>query len=281
MKNWTAHQWTVIGGSGVLAWLVIYFLEGFIFPVEWPRLSIGLLGAGVLGLGVLVYRKQIIQFQDTRQQLADSTAQVDAWWYFYQKVKPRKALPRMRGYAASPDFLNIMVDLVEEIQPRTILECGAGLTTLVNAYLTEAWPNNRIIGLDHQAAYAAITRENLEHHGFTNALVKIHHAPLKSYSLQGQAWQWYTLTAEMALENALIDLLVIDGPPTSIQPMARYPALPILAPYLSEKAVVLIDDAARPDDRAMVARWLQAFPEWEAQFLPTEKGTCVLRRRAS
>ncbi|MEO1713062.1 MAG: class I SAM-dependent methyltransferase [Bacteroidota bacterium] len=278
MKNWSAKQWTRIGGLGILLWVVVYTLEVLIGG-PFPVLSLGLLGMGLLALGVLIYRKLIIQFQDTRQQVHASTSQVEALWYFFQKVSPRKALPRMRGYAASPDFLNQMIDLVETQQPKLIVECGAGLSTIVNAYLTEAWPKTQVIGLDHSAEYAAKTKANLADHGFTEEKAKVVHAPLKSYQIAGTSWKWYDFPGSEGLEKGSIDLLIIDGPPVHIQSMARYPALPLLDEYLSSRARILIDDGFRPDDTAMVHRWLKEFPGWElAQTIPTEKGAYILKR---
>lgn len=278
MKNWSASQWTRIGAIGTLLWVASYALEAWITDAV-PVLSLGLLGASLLGLGVLIYRKLIIQFQDTRKQVHDSTSQVEALWYFFQKVSPRKALPRMRGYAASPDFLNQLIDLVETQQPKLIVECGAGLSTIVNAYITEAWPKTQVIGLDHSAEYAGKTREALLKHGFTEEKATVLHAPLKEYQIAGATWKWYGFPGTLALEKGSIDLLVIDGPPMKIQSMARYPALPLLDEYLSERARILIDDGSRTDDTAMVQRWLKEFPEWElAQTIPTEKGAYLLKR---
>jgi hypothetical protein len=46
-----------------------------------------------------------------------------------------------------------------------------------------------------------------------------------------------------------IDLLLVDGPPGSLGEMARYPALHVLESQLASNAVVILDDADRPDER--------------------------------
>jgi hypothetical protein len=47
-----------------------------------------------------------------------------------------------------------------------------------------------------------------------------------------------------------IDLVLVDGPPGSIREMARYPALHVLESQLAPNAVVILDDADLPDDKA-------------------------------
>ena len=97
------------------------------------------------------------------------------------------------------------------------------------------------------------------------------HAPLEPWA--GGA-RWYSRAWVEALP--LIDVLVVDGPPGTIGPLARYPALPALAAKLSPGAVVIVDDAHRPDEQAMVARWLKEQPGLIATTVATERGTVVL-----
>jgi hypothetical protein len=60
--------------------------------------------------------------------------------------------------------------------------------------------------------------------------------------------------------------------------LARYPALPMFFERLSESAIVLVDDASRPDEQEMIKRWLKEYPVFSHEFLPHEKGTVILRR---
>jgi hypothetical protein len=53
-----------------------------------------------------------------------------------------------------------------------------------------------------------------------------------------------------------IDLLLVDGPPGSLGEMARYPALHALENQLAPNAVVILDDAGRPDEQGIVRRWI-------------------------
>ena len=47
---------------------------------------------------------------------------------------------------------------------------------------------------------------------------------------------------------------------------------------LSNNAVVILDDAGRKDEQKIVAMWLEEFPDFEHEYLPTKKGISILRR---
>ena len=72
--------------------------------------------------------------------------------------------------------------------------------------------------------------------------------------------------------------LIVDGPPTKGNPLARYPALKTLYDKLSPEAVILVDDMIRPGEKEMVRRWLAEYPDLRAEHLETEVGTAILRR---
>ena len=91
-----------------------------------------------------------------------------------------------------------------------------------------------------------------------------------------RSWLWYDLDA---LEDVTsIDMVIVDGPPGNIQRLARYPALPLLADRLSDKAVVVLDDCFRHAEKEIVARWLRDYPGFTDQTIGTEKGTVILRK---
>ena len=71
----------------------------------------------------------------------------------------------------------------------------------------------------------------------------------------GSQWfQWYEVDAFRDLNE--IDLLLVDGPPGSLGETARYPALHVLESRLAPNAVVILDDADRPDEQGIVRRWI-------------------------
>lgn len=86
---------------------------------------------------------------------------------------------------------------------------------------------------------------------------------------------WYCLDG---LPDGEIDLLIVDGPPETVAPMARYPAGPSLLPRLARGGVVLVDDSLRPDEQEMIRRWRIEFPELEATERLSRKGCTILSR---
>ena len=129
--------------------------------------------------------------------------------------------------------------------------------------------------LEHDPVFAAKTRALLEQFD-VNAWATVIDAPLVS---RESSSPWYSLDG---LPKALttIDALVVDGPPASGAPLARYPALPRFADKMSAGAIVIVDDAQRPDETRMLQKWATEFPEFKQSDLYCEKGCILLQRSA-
>ena len=84
------------------------------------------------------------------------------------------------------------------------------------------------------------------------------HAPLADVKLDAEVWKWYDLEDVELPEK--VSILLIDGPPQSTGPLARYPALPILLDRLTDDAVIFLDDGIRSDEAAVMDRWLHEIP---------------------
>ena len=82
-------------------------------------------------------------------------------------------------------------------------------------------------------------------------------APLKDYRIGGTEYRWYDIPDGEIDEP--IDVLLVDGPPGTTGPMARYPAVPVLLDRLSTLATVLVDDANRDDEVEMTSLWQSQF----------------------
>jgi hypothetical protein len=77
-------------------------------------------------------------------------------------------------------------------------------------------------------------------------------------------------------EMAPIEVLVVDGPPAGGDSTARHPALSKLAHRMAAEVTVLLDDADRPGERAVVDRWLAEHSALRLERLPAEKGLAKL-----
>ena len=185
-----------------------------------------------------------------------------------------KALPVTPEWSAAPDFLHCIVDHCLERRPEKIVECSSGLTTLVLARCCQLNNRGHVYSLENGEEFAAATRAVLEESGLEQYATVVY-APLEEVSLHGVEYNWYS-RRRLAVDS--IEMLVIDGPPGFIQRHSRYPALPLLHERLADDCVVLLDDAAREDERAIVEMWLREFAELSHEYIGLERGCSILRR---
>ncbi|MFA5082745.1 MAG: class I SAM-dependent methyltransferase [Hydrogenophilaceae bacterium] len=202
-------------------------------------------------------------------------AQIEAYLSLRDRLGLRQGLPYSHNWSAAADFLKLIVEHALVAKPATIVECSSGLTTLMLARCCEMNGRGEVFSLENGAEYAAGTRAEIARYGLEDRATVID-APLTSRTLAGQEYRWYALDD---LPDRSIDMLVIDGPPGFIQRHSRYPALPLLFDRLADGGVVYLDDAARPDERELVAMWLAQFPAFEHEYVGTERGCSILRLR--
>ena len=202
--------------------------------------------------------------------------QLEALLGLYALLNLKFNLPRTRGWAASPDILLAVAEHCITLRPETVVECSSGTSTVVIARCMQLNNFGRVYSLESDPYYAEKTRTNLKLQGLSDWAVVLD-SPLKAHHLNGTEWPWYS---EGVLPTDLrIDLLVIDGPPSTVRQMARYPAGPILFPILNSNGTVFLDDAARIDERKIVETWLDEFPSMSLTELDCEKGCSVLTKR--
>ncbi len=213
---------------------------------------------------------------DTQKEMKQTFRQLEALQNLNAVLPASDVLPATRGWAASPDLLLVLVDLVITQRPSLIVECGSGASTLWLALAMRRFKiDGRIIALDHDPVFGGKTREFLARHDVGD-LAEVRDAPLETFSLDGETYSWYARRAWEDLTE--IDLLFVDGPPAATGDQARYPALPLLSGSLSPVAAVVLDDLVVPDMQKVLRRWLDAHPDFGSEILPLEKQAAVLRR---
>jgi predicted O-methyltransferase YrrM len=184
-------------------------------------------------------------------------------------------MPATRGWAASPDLLAVLVDLVITQRPALVVECGSGASTLWLALTMRQFKiDGKIVALDHDPVFGGKTRDLLARHDVAG-IAEVRDAPLESYTLDGQGYSWYSRQAWQDLTG--IGLLFVDGPPAATGHQARYPALPLLSDSLSPSATIVLDDLVVPDMQDTLRLWLDAYPAFTSELLPLEKQAAVLR----
>ncbi|HEX3248836.1 MAG TPA: hypothetical protein VHS05_05365 [Pyrinomonadaceae bacterium] len=172
------------------------------------------------------------------------------------------------GYAANLDYL-------EEVAKRAVsaagpvLECGSGATTILLGVLC-AKREIEVWSLEHSPEWRARIVELLERSGISGSGVCS--APLVEYG----EFDWYDPPLAKLPKN--FALVICDGPPGSTKG-GRYGLLPVMNDRLESGSYVLVDDAGRPAEAEMIARWEREF-QFETETFNAQGGKfAVMRRR--
>lgn len=197
----------------------------------------------------------------TPQQLDRAThtavAETQALLQLMQKYPTDAALPTPMGWAMNPSGLLALTGLIESMQPKTVIECGSGTSTIWIGLALRALGGGRLISLEHQSEYAAQSRARVAAHGLED-FVEIRLVDLVPHETVRGSFRWYDLDTDTVPD---IDLLLVDGPPAATGRYARYPAVPILADKLSDGAVILVDDTSRKDEVEAISFWQAEYPQ--------------------
>jgi hypothetical protein len=127
-----------------------------------------------------------------------------------------------------------------------VLECGSGLTTLVLAALA-ARRGVPVVSLEHLEAWRGPVVSALA--GLRAPAARVVRAPLHDYG----SFTWYAVPPGLPPKFRLV---VCDGPPGATRG-GRYGLLPVLGARLAAGATVLLDDAERAEEAAVLERWTQ------------------------
>lgn len=195
----------------------------------------------------------------------------------YQLLPIRAPIPPMTGWSATPELAIRVIKLIQTHKPKTIVELGSGVTTLLSGYALERFhPEGKLISIDHDPVYSDKTLNKIHLHKLEK-FVELRKAPLTMTVLNGKKWNWYG-TDQFHFDKP-IDLLIVDGPPVKTQKNARYPALPLLFDHLSQSSVIIIHDTLRNAESEITEKWLEIFPVFEKESFSTEKGITILQKK--
>lgn len=166
-------------------------------------------------------------------------------------VKPTRPLLSDLQSGWGNESFAARTDYLEEVAARAlaargpILECGSGLTTILLGWLAgrrgiESW------SLEHMPDWHARMSITLQRYNIPNSYVCM--APLREYS----GFSWYD--PPLIKLPPSFHLVICDGPPGTTLGN-RYGLLPVLGSRLQTDSVILLDDANRPAEEAVLNRW--------------------------
>jgi hypothetical protein len=148
------------------------------------------------------------------------------------------------GYRAVGGYLEEVARFATEARG-PVLEIGSGLTTLILGALVgrrgiPVWT------LEHHPEFFGQTEETLKTLGLTNVHLAL--SPLRDYG----EFCWYDPPLDALPRD--FSLIVADGPPGDVKG-GRFGLLPILRSHFAPGVVVLLDDAERPREKAVLEKW--------------------------
>jgi len=205
---------------------------------------------------------------DNKKSSMTAYRQTQALIQLTQLLDFKSPIPPTRSWAASPDLLLTITEIVRKYRPGLVVELGSGVSTLVAAKAGA----RKVVSIDNSDEFGGKTISLLKDHKVRGVDVRI--APLQPYA---NGFTWYDTSMIKDLKK--IDLLIIDGPPGSKNPEARYPALAEFKDKLSAKAVIIIDDVHREGERKLAEDFAKAMPNHQLVILDHEKGTAVISPR--
>lgn len=174
-------------------------------------------------------------------------------------------------------LLQILADIVIN-RRRFVVELGSGLSTLYMARVL-ADHGGHLVAIEDDPDWRAIVAETLDRAGLTATVTLVDAPPAPCrHALDGLDW-YDTDAIVAALDARRIDLLLVDGPKAFDAPRrrARYPAWPVLGALMAPRAAIALDDADRPGEQDLLARW-QADPAFDFELQPLAAGMVMATR---
>jgi hypothetical protein len=152
------------------------------------------------------------------------------------------------GWSASEDFLRACIEGALHCDG-AILECGSGLTTLVVGLIAEQ-RGLAFVSLEQSPDWCKRTNSVAAALNIQGVCVK--YSPLRDH----ESYCWYEFDE---FSHQRFSLVICDGPPGQTYG-GRYGLLPVAQSTFSDQCVILLDDAIREGEQAVVRRWQEEAP---------------------
>lgn len=168
-------------------------------------------------------------------------------------VGPHPFAP-LGGSALSPAAAGRLVSLIATERPQTIVELGAGSSTLLLTRLKETLGlEGHIVSIEQDSNFAALVRRQVG----TSCSGIVVTAPIQ----YEQEPTWYDRATVLAAVPDDLDLLIVDGPSDVEGSGLRSPALSALRPKMADRCLIFVDDIDRMPEQRMVEEWQADNPD--------------------
>jgi hypothetical protein len=161
-------------------------------------------------------------------------------------------------WSLNHEAINLLRRLFLQVRPDSVLEFGSGVSTVVFSHLLRqqfADDATRLISVEQSPDFAGRTETLLARAG-TRKTVQFEFPGMAEHEFDGEMVSSYDLSNEVlgrifsAIQPSLI---FIDGP-FGTGPV-RGPVLPLILPYLTRPATVILDDALRDNEMRILNAW--------------------------
>jgi hypothetical protein len=188
----------------------------------------------------------------------------------YRIMDGKDWLPDIRGTDLPPDFLLHVAVHVQRHSPRTIIECGCGVSTVIIASVFEkAGIAGHVYSIEEHPQIAAETLQELRRRNL-DRYVTIANIPLieRRYPGIDATFHWYDL--KLARPPGDADMLLVAGPRSQITRNSHLPAGIELMPSLSRGAHIFVASADDPNE--LKVQWRALYPHLGILELAPEAG---------
>lgn len=178
------------------------------------------------------------------------------------------------GWAIDPPFARLLANAVVAGGARSVLELGAGSSSVVLAEALAACGGGRLTSVEQDPSWCEAAWRQVERRGSVDARL-LASRPVPGFGRMG-VFRWHRDAAAEVARRGPYDLLVVDAPQYF---HGREGALPLAWAELSVGATILLDDARRGGERWALWKWLRTYPGLALEWLGEEgKGVAMLRK---
>ncbi|WP_022948510.1 class I SAM-dependent methyltransferase [Methylohalobius crimeensis] len=165
-------------------------------------------------------------------------------------------------------------------KPKCILEIGSGSSTILIGKIAKILGYSpKHIAIDHDIKYLEATKVNAKLNNLNNDIDFIH-LPLEKINLSNKEFVYYKNLPKSLIDNRP-DLIIVDGPPANTCKHARLPALPIIYNYISDNAVIVLDDYCRQEEKEIVDQWMNQYHDFDLETIQQGHQCAILKRKKS
>lgn len=167
--------------------------------------------------------------------------------------------PGFGNWRLGEDTCRFLGSVCEAIKPRTVVEFGSGLSSLILAHEISKGNVGKVFSIDHLGDFPGHPRALLGD-AVKQGVIEFHHCPIGPTTYGGKWFQFCVIPTAVLKELKDVDLVLIDGPPYYYE--SREAALYAVYPSLSPNALILLDDAARETrEQVYLKNWSRYYGE--------------------